>query len=183
MARLHSLYGWVAVHHTYTHIPHLFYSFTYFSPGDLLDSVIKPGSPALAGKFFTTEPTGKPCNEYRGVMEVSSSQQEWWAHWPFGWAQSQPFFSNKGLRVGLKVPAFWSCGQFPWQPVLSLGAFQSHLINQGLGMNNKRHLHGSYRLGNSEGFRSPELENCDWDQIYISYDKSQCHGPSPYPHG
>ena len=30
------------------------------SPGDLPDSGIKPGSPALAGRFFTTEPPGKP---------------------------------------------------------------------------------------------------------------------------
>ena len=51
----------------HTHTYHIFYSFIYFSPADLLDPVIKPGSPALAGKFFTTEPTGKPCNEYRGM--------------------------------------------------------------------------------------------------------------------
>ena len=30
------------------------------SPGDLLDSGIEPGSPALAGGFFTTEPSEKP---------------------------------------------------------------------------------------------------------------------------
>ena len=30
------------------------------SPGDLPDPVIKPGSLALAGRFFTTEPPGKP---------------------------------------------------------------------------------------------------------------------------
>ena len=30
------------------------------SSGDLPDSGIKPGSPALAGRFFTTEPPGKP---------------------------------------------------------------------------------------------------------------------------
>ena len=30
------------------------------SPGDLLDSGIKPASPALAGRFFTTEPQEKP---------------------------------------------------------------------------------------------------------------------------
>ena len=28
--------------------------------GDLLDPRVKPGSPALAGKFFTAEPPGKP---------------------------------------------------------------------------------------------------------------------------
>ena len=30
------------------------------SPGDLLGSGIEPASPALAGRFFTTEPPGKP---------------------------------------------------------------------------------------------------------------------------
>ena len=29
-------------------------------PGDLPDPGIKPMSPALAGRFFTTEPPGKP---------------------------------------------------------------------------------------------------------------------------
>ena len=30
------------------------------SPGDIPDPEIKPASPALAGRFFTTEPPGKP---------------------------------------------------------------------------------------------------------------------------
>jgi len=30
------------------------------SPGDLPDPGIKPTSPALTGRFFTTEPPGKP---------------------------------------------------------------------------------------------------------------------------
>ena len=29
-------------------------------PGDLLDAETEPTSPALAGRFFTTEPSGKP---------------------------------------------------------------------------------------------------------------------------
>ena len=32
--------------------------FPFPSPGDLPDQSIKPASPALAGKFFTTEPSG-----------------------------------------------------------------------------------------------------------------------------
>ena len=32
----------------------------FLSPGDLPDSGIKPGSPALAGRFFTAEPPGEP---------------------------------------------------------------------------------------------------------------------------
>ena len=54
---------------TVTHKASLFMEFPrqeYWSglpvpwPGDLLDSVIKPLSPALAGIFFTTEPPRKP---------------------------------------------------------------------------------------------------------------------------
>jgi len=32
----------------------------FTSPGDLPDSGIEPKSPALAGRFFTTESPGKP---------------------------------------------------------------------------------------------------------------------------
>ena len=32
----------------------------HFFPGDLPDPEIQPESPALAGRFFTTEPPGKP---------------------------------------------------------------------------------------------------------------------------
>ena len=35
------------------------------SPGDLPNSVIEPTSPALAGRFFITEPPGKPNKDYR----------------------------------------------------------------------------------------------------------------------
>ena len=34
-------------------------------PGDLPDPGIEPVSPALAGGFFTTEPPGKPTNNFR----------------------------------------------------------------------------------------------------------------------
>ena len=34
------------------------------SPGNLPDPEIEPTSPALAGGFFTTEPSGKPFNTY-----------------------------------------------------------------------------------------------------------------------
>ena len=30
-------------------------------PGDLADTGIRPASPALTGRFFTTEPPGKRC--------------------------------------------------------------------------------------------------------------------------
>jgi len=33
------------------------------SPGDLPDSGIEPRSPELAGRFFTTEPSGKPTSD------------------------------------------------------------------------------------------------------------------------
>ena len=48
-------------------------------PGDLLDSGIKPvspPSPALAGGFFTTEPSGKP-HRYREHTFICSSGFQW----------------------------------------------------------------------------------------------------------
>ena len=36
------------------------------SPGDLPDPGIEPGSPALAGSFFTTKPLGKSVTVHRG---------------------------------------------------------------------------------------------------------------------
>ena len=38
-------------------------------PGDLPDSGIEPTSPALAGRFFTTEPHGKPMNVYEALLK------------------------------------------------------------------------------------------------------------------
>ena len=39
---------------------------TPFSPrGDLLDLGIQPMSPALVGRFFTSEPPGKPASIYK----------------------------------------------------------------------------------------------------------------------
>ena len=34
--------------------------FPFLSPGDLPNPVLEPTSPASAGRFFTTEPPGKP---------------------------------------------------------------------------------------------------------------------------
>ena len=34
--------------------------FPFSSPEDIPDPEMEPGSPALAGKFFTTEPLAKP---------------------------------------------------------------------------------------------------------------------------
>ena len=36
------------------------------SPGDIPDPEIEPMSPALAGRFFTTEPPGKPLDQFYG---------------------------------------------------------------------------------------------------------------------
>ena len=42
------------------------------SPGDLTDPRIESTSPALAGGFFTTEPSGKPNTEPFGRRDVPS---------------------------------------------------------------------------------------------------------------
>ena len=46
----------------------------FSSPGDLPGPGIEPRSPALAGKFFTTEPPGKPqpCHELPQFPELAS---------------------------------------------------------------------------------------------------------------
>ena len=42
-------------------------------PGDLPDPGIEPMSPALAGGFFATEPSGKPCVVYNcSAMEPAA---------------------------------------------------------------------------------------------------------------
>ena len=40
------------------------------SPRDLFDPGIEPESPALAGRFFTTEPPRKPYNEIHGTIKI-----------------------------------------------------------------------------------------------------------------
>ena len=47
------------------------------SLGDLPDLGIKPMPPALAGKFFATEPRGKPITEIQGVKIVQKRSQNW----------------------------------------------------------------------------------------------------------
>ena len=55
---------WIVAHHTplSAGFPRQEYwsELPFPSPGDLPDPGIKPRSPALAGRFFTTEPPGKP---------------------------------------------------------------------------------------------------------------------------
>ena len=42
----------------------------FLPPGDLSDPGIEPASPILAGRFFTTEPPGKP--EVKSCREVKA---------------------------------------------------------------------------------------------------------------
>ena len=45
-------------------------------PGDLLASRVEPESPALAGEFFTSEPSGKPLNVLGGkyCLQMQANQ-------------------------------------------------------------------------------------------------------------
>ena len=44
-------------------------------PGDLPDPGIQPASPALAGRFFTTEPPGKPSKILIPILKLNMSLQ------------------------------------------------------------------------------------------------------------
>ena len=63
----------------------------FLSPGDLPDPGIEPVSPALAGRFFTTEPPGKPETEVYTIL---------YKHMTFDW-KDMMFFSPKYKK-------FWS---------------------------------------------------------------------------
>ena len=46
-------------------------------PGDLLDPGIEPvspASPALVGRFYTTEPPGKPESSKKSILEINSRE-------------------------------------------------------------------------------------------------------------
>jgi len=45
----------------------------FASPGDLSDPGIEPMSPALAGRFFTTEPPEKPFKRLLSIFYVTST--------------------------------------------------------------------------------------------------------------
>ena len=47
------------------------------SPGDLHDPGIKPTSPALTGRFFTTESPGKPMKDFRKSLFQIKKKNEW----------------------------------------------------------------------------------------------------------
>ena len=69
------------------------------SPGDLPDSGIKPVSlvsPALAGRFFTTEPPGKPNSGLGSIQRCKKGHQRWVVP-----ASSEVLESSLGLRTGL----------------------------------------------------------------------------------
>ena len=52
--------------------------FPFPSSGDLPDPGIKPGAPALVGRFFTTEPPGKPSWSGREkIMELKHQHMDW----------------------------------------------------------------------------------------------------------
>ena len=46
-------------------------------PGDLPDpgiELVSPASPALAGRFFTTEPPGKPESSKKSILKINSRE-------------------------------------------------------------------------------------------------------------
>ena len=66
------------------------------SPGDLPNPGIKPASPALTGRFFTTEPPGKP-------FRRSASGQN-------SYSKSKCFWETKSVNYSNRVPG----ARFSW---------------------------------------------------------------------
>ena len=66
---------WTAAHHVplSMRLPRQEYlsGLPFPPPGDLPDPGIEPTSPALAGRFFTTEPPGKPCKRWNSGVKVA----------------------------------------------------------------------------------------------------------------
>ena len=95
----------------------------FTSPGDLPDSGIKPKSPALAGRFFTTEPPGKLVTRYiltlisisiNRSMHTSQGFAPWVRKipWRSKWQLTPVFLPGKfhGQR-SLEGYSLWGCKQ------------------------------------------------------------------------
>ena len=46
------------------------------SPGDLLNPGLEPKSPALAGRFFTTEPSGRPFDQVYCLLNLKTTEKQ-----------------------------------------------------------------------------------------------------------
>ena len=85
------------------------------SPGDLPNTGIEPRSPALAGRFLSTEPPGKPINQYKNLKNcchLSNKSQRCTSPQFSSIAQSCPTLcdpknhSTPGLPVHHQLPEF-----------------------------------------------------------------------------
>ena len=92
------------------------------SPGDLSDSGIEPRSPALAGRFFTTKPPGKPSTEYRvGIQQIKQ--------FSCSIAQLCPTLCNP---MNCSMPGFPVLHQLPELPWCSSGQWCHRIISSSL---------------------------------------------------
>ena len=83
------------------------------SPGDLLDTEIKPTSPALASGFFTTEPLWKPLSTSKNhprmvfiLWEIIPSCHFWGKLWDWAylqWTEHPAWFWSSCFVWGLPV--------------------------------------------------------------------------------
>ena len=78
--------GWTVAHHTTLSVgfsrQEYWGGFPFPSSGDPPDPGIEPTSPALAGRFFTTEPPGKPCGKEQKIQApnihcIAPRGQDW----------------------------------------------------------------------------------------------------------
>ena len=87
------------------------------TPGDLSDPGIKPESPALAGRFFTTEPPGKPKPPW--MTKINS--RGWYLHRPSHVISS--FLQSQGcvLTTPFSVVGWDNLRASPWGQALHAG--------------------------------------------------------------
>ena len=77
----------------------------FSSPGDLSDSGIEPTSPALAGRFFTNEPSGKP----HLVLLLSSKSAVCLLVTQLPFSLLFPFLHSSSLHLSLPEITFHVC--------------------------------------------------------------------------
>ena len=94
------------------------------SPGGLLDPGIEPASPALAGRFFTTEPPGKPTYTYIEHLilripldiQVQMLTKQWDI---LDWRGLEQRYKTGHCKIYMRCKELWHCLLFKYIKFLS----------------------------------------------------------------